>query len=161
MSEPQKLPEATAEAAPSPGAEPSDAAPSADVARDALVAELTAAVRLEEGESLERAYVFEPVQRGDVSFTLALVTKRLGPDRLEMIAVGGRVEAERTAARDFVRRARFPDSVLPEILVEFIDRCGVEGALYREIPLSGRDAEAVPPLERIAEELLAPSRTVP
>ena len=118
-------------------------------------------MRLEAGESLERAYVFEPVERGEVSFTLALVTKRLAPDRLEMIAVGGRVEGEHTAARDFVRRARFPDSVLPEILAEFIDRCGVEGALYREISLSGRDAGADAPLERIAEELLAPSRTAP
>lgn len=133
----------------------------ASTARDALVAELEAAVRLEDGESLERAYVFEPVERGDVSFTLALVTKRLVPDRLEMIAVGGRVEGERTAARDFVRRARFPDAVLPEILAEFIDRCGVEGALYREISLSGRAAGADTPLERLADELLAPSRTAP
>ena len=144
MSEPQDLPEAAPQTV------------RIDAARDALVAELEAAVHLETGESLERAYVFEPVERGDVSFTLALVTKRLGPNRLEMIAVGGRVEGERTAARDFVRRARFPDSVLPEILAEFIDRCGVEGALYREISLSGRD---VPPLERLAEELLAPTRT--
>ncbi len=142
-------------------AQDSSRAPAADAARDALVAELEAAVRLESGESLERAYVFEPVERGDVSFTLALVTKRLGPDRLEMIAVGGRIEGERTAARDFVRRARFPDSVLPEILAEFIDRCGVEGALYREISLAGRDAAAVPPFERLADELLAPSRTAP
>src|SRR5687767_8101835 len=149
MSESQDLPEAAPQAVP------------IDAARDALVAELEAAVRLETGESLERAYVFEPVERGDVSFTLALVTKRLGPERLEMIAVGGRVEGERTAARDFVRRARFPDSVLTEILAEFIDRCGVEGALYREIPLSGRDAGADPPLERLADELLAPSRTAP
>ena len=137
MSEPQELPETAPEALP------------------ALVAELEAAVRLGEGQSLERAYLFEPVERGDVSFTLVLVTKRLGHDRLEMIAVGGRVEGERTDARDFVRHARFPDSVLPEILAEFIDRCGVEGALYREIALSGRDADAIPPLERLAAELLA------
>jgi hypothetical protein len=143
MSESQELPETGAEAVPT------------------LVAELEAAVRLEGSESLERAYVFQPVERGDVSFTLALVTKRLGPDRLEMIAVGGRVEGERTAARDFVRRARFPDSVLPDILAEFIDRCGVEGALYREIPLTERDPAAVPPLERLAEELLASGRTAP
>lgn len=152
MSEPSRLSET--EAAPSV-----DATPTADAARDALTADLQAAVRLEAGESLERAYVFEPVERGDVSFTLALVTKRLGSDRLEMVAVGGRVEGERTAAREFVRRARFPDSVLPEILAEFIDRCGVEGALYREIPLSRRDAG--PPLERLAEELLAAGRTAP
>lgn len=136
MSEPRELPATVPDAVPT------------------LVAELESAVRLEEGESLERAYVFEPVERGGVSFTLTLVTKRLAPDRLEMVAVGGRVEGERTAGRDFVRRARFPDAVLPEILAEFIDRCGVEGALYREIPLSGRDD--VPPFERLADELLAP-----
>ena len=62
MSEPQEM----------PGAGP-DAVPT-------LVAELEAAVRLEEGESLERAYVFEPVERGGVSFTLTLVTKRLAQD---------------------------------------------------------------------------------
>ena len=152
MSEPHELPES--------GAVPSDAAPPADP-RDALVAELEAAVRLEEAESLERAYVFEPVERGDVSFTLVLVTKRLGLDRLEMVAVGGRVEGERTAAREFVRRASFPDSVLPEILAEFIDRCGVEGALYREIPLSGRGPDTIPPLQRLAAELLAPTRAAP
>ena len=156
MSEPEKLSQAAPEAVATPEADPS-----AHAARDALVAELEAAVRLEADETLERAYVFEPVERGDVSFTLSLVTKRLAPDRLEMVAVGGRVEAERTAARDFVRRARFPDSVLPEILAEFIDRCGVEGALYREIPLSGRDSGAVPPIERLADELLAPGRTAP
>lgn len=156
MSEPEKLSQAAPEAVATP-----DAEPAADAARDALVAELEAALRLEADETLERAYVFEPVERGDVSFTLSLVTKRLAPDRLEMVAVGGRVEGERTAARDFVRRARFPDSVLPEILAEFIDRCGVEGALYREIPLSGRDAGAVSPLERLADELLASGRTAP
>jgi hypothetical protein len=122
-------------------------------ARDSLIAELETAVGLAEGETLERAYVFERVERGDVSFTLALVTKRLAPDRLEMVAVGGRLEGERSAARDFVRRARFPESVLPEILAEFIDRCGVEGALYREIALTGRDAESRLPLERLAEAL--------
>ncbi|HJU86877.1 MAG TPA: hypothetical protein VJ788_05875 [Gemmatimonadota bacterium] len=135
--------------------------PETPAALPALVAELEEAVRLEEGESLERAYVFEPVERGEVSFTLALVTKRLGPERLEMVALGGRVEGQTSAARDFVRRASFPDSVLPEILAEFIDRCGVEGALYREIPLSDRAADAVPPLERLAAELLAPSRAAP
>lgn len=122
-------------------------------ARDSLVAELETAVGLAEGETLERAYVFERVERGDVSFTLALVTKRLTPDRLEMVAVGGRLEGERSAARDFVRRARFPESVLPEILAEFIDRCGVEGALYREIALTGREADPRLPLERLAEAL--------
>lgn len=129
--------------------------------RDALVAELETAVGLAEGETLERGYVFERVERGDVSFTLALVTKRLSAERLEMVAVGGRLDGDRSAARDFVRRARFPESILSEILAEFIDRCGVEGALYREISLAGRDAAAVPPFERLADELLAPSRTAP
>jgi hypothetical protein len=155
MSEPENPSHAALEAVATPGAEPADAV------REALVAELKAAVRLEGDETLERAYVFEPVERGEVSFTLSLVTKRLAPDRLEMVAVGGRVEGDRTAARDFVRRARFPDSVLPEILTEFIDRCGVEGALYREIPLSGRESGAVPPFERLADELLAPGRSAP
>jgi hypothetical protein len=122
-------------------------------ARDSLVAELETAVGLAEGETLERAYVFERVERGDVSFTLALVTKRLAPDRLEMVAVGGRLEGERSAARDFVRRARFPEAVLPEILAEFIDRCGVEGALYREIALTDRESDPRRPLERLAEAL--------
>jgi len=108
-----------------------------EAARAALVTALEAAVGLEDGEALDRAYVFEPVERREVSFTLALVTKRLGGDRLEMVAVGGRAEGERAASHDFVRRARFPEAVLPEILAEFIDRCGVEGALYREVRLAG------------------------
>ena len=112
------------------------------------IADLEAAVALEDDETLEKAYVFEPVERRDVSFTLALVTKRLADGRLEMVAVGGRVEGERIDARDFVRRARFPEAVLTQILAEFIDRCGVEGAMYREIPLTGRDSLA---------DLLAPA----
>jgi hypothetical protein len=124
--------------------------------RDALVAELEAAVGLEEGEALERAYVFEPLERRDVSFTLALVTKRLADDRLEMVAVGGRVAAERLDAPDFVRRARFPEAVLSDILGEFIDRCGVEGSMYREIPLTDREAGMAGPLERLAELLDPP-----
>ena len=112
------------------------------------IADLEAAVALEDDETLEKAYVFEPVERRDVSFTLALVTKRLADGRLEMVAVGGRVEGEQVDARDFVRRARFPEAVLTQILAEFIDRCGVEGAMYREIPLTGRDSLA---------DLLAPA----
>lgn len=127
----------------------------AEFARVALVAELEAAVGLQDGEALDRAYVFEPVERREVSFTLALVTKRLGGDRLEMVAVGGRAEGERTASHDFVRRARFPAAVLPEILAEFIDRCGVEGALYREVPLTGGESTEGP-LDRLAG-LLAPA----
>jgi hypothetical protein len=119
------------------------------------VAELEAAVDLSDGEALDRAFVFEPVTRREVSFTLALVTKRLDGDRLEMVAVGGRADAERATSHDFVRRARFPEAVLPEILAEFIDRCGVEGALYREVPLTGTD-EGEGSLARLAE-LMAPA----
>lgn len=121
-----------------------------ELARAALVTALEAAVGLEDGEALDRAYVFEPVERREVSFTLALVTKRLGGDRLEMVAVGGRAEGDRAAFHDFVRRARFPEAVLPEILAEFIDRCGVEGALYREVPLAG-GVEGEGSLDRLAE----------
>lgn len=123
--------------------------------RAALLAELQAAVDLSDGEALDRAYVFEPVTRRDVSFTLALVTKRLDGDRLEMVAVGGRADGERAASHDFVRRARFPEAVLPEILAEFIDRCGVEGALYREVALTGTE-EGEESLARLAE-LMAPA----
>ena len=77
-------------------------------ARQPILAELEAAIGLEEGESLDRAFVFEPVERKDVSFTLALVTKRLADDRLEMVAFGGRSGGNQAASHDFVRRARFP-----------------------------------------------------
>lgn len=122
-------------------------------ARQPILAELEAAIGLEEGESLDRAFVFEPVERKDVSFSLTLVTKRLADDRLEMVAFGGR--SDQAPSHDFVRRARFPEAVLPEILAEFIDRCGVEGALHREVPLGEWRADAPNPLERLAE-LLAP-----
>lgn len=147
MSEPQD-----AEAA-------SESPSEAEVARAALLTELEAAVRLEEGEALDRAYVFEPVERREVSFTLALVTKRLDADRLEMVAVGGRSDGQAAGFQDFVRRARFPEAVLPEILAEFIDRCGVEGALYREVTLTGGESEGRP-LERLAE-LMAPAGNGP
>lgn len=125
-------------------------------ARQPILAELEAAIGLEEGESLDRAFVFEPVERKDVAFTLTLVTKRLADGRLEMVAFGGRSEGNQAPSHDFVRRARFPKAVLPEILAEFIDRCGVEGALHREVPLGEWDADASTPLERLAE-LLAPA----
>ncbi|MGH7566939.1 MAG: hypothetical protein ACREK2_08935 [Gemmatimonadota bacterium] len=144
------------EARDNPEAPALDPESAAGTGREALVAELETAVGLEEGEVLERAYVFETVERGDVSFTLALVLKRLAFDRLEMVAVGGRVDGGQTAAREFVRRARFPESVLSEILAEFIDRCGVEGAQYREVRLAAGDTDTLQPLERLAE-LLAPA----
>ena len=124
--------------------------------RQPILAELEAAIGLEEGESLDRAFVFEPVERKEVAFTLTLVTKRLADDRLEMVAFGGRSEGNQAPSHDFVRRARFPKAILPEILAEFIDRCGIEGALHREVPLGECHADASTPLERLAE-LLAPA----
>ena len=100
--------------------------------------------------------MFEPLERKDVSFRLALVTKRLDGNRLEMIALGARSGAAAEIEHDFVRRARFPDSLLSEILTEFIDRCGAEGALYREIALHDPRSDARSPIERLAE-LLAPA----
>lgn len=92
-------------------------------------------VRLGAAERLDRVYLFEPLSRREVAFRLALVTKRTGEGRLEMIAIGERAEKSAPPARDFVRRARFPEAVLPSILEEFIERCGVEGARYREVRL--------------------------
>lgn len=114
---------------------------------------LTAALDLSEGETLDRAYVFEPLERKDVSFRLALVTKRLDGERLEMIALGARSGAAEEIEHDFVRRARFPDTLLAEILIEFIDRCGAEGSLYREVALHDPSADPRPPIERLAELL--------
>lgn len=91
------------------------------------------------GERLEGAYVFEPVERARVAFTLALVTVDVGDGRLEMVAIGGRSGGPDAAAREFVRRARFPVARLDEFLVEFIDRCGVEGAAYERLDLAGED----------------------
>jgi hypothetical protein len=97
--------------------------------------------------------VFEPVERKDVSFT-GLVTKRLADDRWRWWPSAGGAKATRPVTISF--GARFPDAVLPEILAEFIDRCGVEGALHREFPLAEWHADAPNPLERLAE-LLAPA----
>lgn len=113
---------------------------SAGDAVGALVAALTTAVDLHEGERLERLYLFDSLERRDTSFSLAFVVKRVDEDRLEMAAVGGRAVGGSAPAHDFLRRARFPESVLPLILAEFIDRCGVEGAVYREIHLAGKGA---------------------
>jgi hypothetical protein len=107
-------------------------------ADEALAANLIAALELHEGERLERLYLFDAVERRDTTFSLAFVVKRVGEDRLEMAAIGGRTVGNAAPAHDFFRRARFPESVLPLILAEFIDRCGVEGAVYREIPLAGK-----------------------
>jgi hypothetical protein len=94
---------------------------------------LAVALGLEPGETLERAYVFDPIERGGVAFRLALVTKRRADGSLEMAALGGR--ADQPHEIDFARRARFPDEVLPSILGELIERCDAEGAAYREVEL--------------------------
>jgi len=101
------------------------------------------ALHLEPGETLERAYIFEPVERQGVAFLLSLVTKRLGDGRLEMAALGSRADAPGLMELEFARRARFPEEVLASILAELIDRCDVEGAAYREVDL-GLDAGAAP-----------------
>lgn len=106
-------------------------------------------VDLRPGERLERLYLFEPVERSDVAFSLALVTKRLDGERLEMVAIGGRSTGPAPSDRDFVRRARFPEPVLPRILEEFIDRGGVADAGWREVPL-GAEAD---PLDVLLEAL--------
>ncbi len=108
-----------------------------DPARDSRIEALRRTLELRDDERLERVYVFEPLERKDVAFSLALVTKRLPDGRLEMVALGGRTSEPDQPAHDFVRRARFPVDVLPAILTEFVDRCGVEGAAHREVDLSG------------------------
>lgn len=115
------------------------------------------AIGLGAGESLERAYVFDPVERGGVAFLLALVTKRRVDGRLEMAALGGHAGPPGAFALDFASRVRIPDDVLPWILGELIDRCEAGGAVYREIDL-GLDA-SIPPDEQVAslvERLLPP-----
>lgn len=119
--------------------------PAADSALDdraTRLSDLAAAVALQEEQRIERVFVFDPLARRDMAFTLALVVKRVSPERLEMVAIGGRQGAGLSASPDFIRRAAFPEELLPEILAEFIDRCGVEGASYREVrmpPLNGAD----------------------
>ncbi len=97
---------------------------------------------LSPGDSLERAYLFEPLERGGTYFSLVFVTKECADDRLEMIALGGRAGAGEEAGWDFVRRARFPRATLAAVLEEFIERCGMEGAAYREVDLTGKGPEA-------------------
>lgn len=106
---------------------------------------------LQVGERLERLYLFQPVERKEVAFSLALVTKRLDGERLELIAIGGRAIPPAPLDRDFVRRARFPERVLPRILEEFIDRGGAGDAGWREIPLAG--PEDADPLDALLDAL--------
>ena len=108
-------------------------------------------VALAPGETLERVYRFEPLERREARFTLALVTVRLPDGRLELVAIGGRTESGVGAPHEFVRRARFPEEVLPKILEELADRASAE-ATWREIalaPPAGADPIAV-----LAEALL-------
>ncbi|MFN2383405.1 MAG: hypothetical protein ABR559_03980 [Gemmatimonadota bacterium] len=123
-----------------------------------LIAALTEALRLAPGERLVRCYRFEGIERRDVTFTLALVTKRVAPDRLELVAVGSRVGGVTPAGWDFIRRARFPDAVLPRILAEFMDRCGVEGAAYGEHAFDDPDQEPDDQLASLAALLAPPAR---
>lgn len=124
--------------------------------RDRLISLL----QLAPGETLARALVFESIVRGETSFSLALVAKRLVGGGLEMIAIGGRGVGGVPPAPDFVRRARFPEAVFPEILEELIDRHGLEGAGYRELTVAAAGPEAIAGL---ADELLgiaaAPAET--
>ncbi len=124
-----------------------DTDPLPDASREALREILD----LRDGERLERLYLFEAVERRDVAFSLALVTKWIDPERLEMVAIGGRSAAAAPPDRDFVRRARFPERVLPRILEEFIDRGGVGDAGWREFPLSG--PESGDPMDALMEAL--------
>ncbi|HUP01323.1 MAG TPA: hypothetical protein VM737_07385 [Gemmatimonadota bacterium] len=113
----------------------------------APVQDLVEALQLEEGQRLERLYLFDRLERGETTFSLAFVVKRVGADRLEMVAIGGRAATDGLPAQDFVRRARFPEPVLSLILAEFIDRSGMEGAMYREVALEGGGSV----LEQLAE----------
>lgn len=108
------------------------------------------------GDAVERAYVFEPLERRDTSFSLVFVTRSCPDGRLEMVALGGRAPGGAGEGWDFVRRARFPRATLAVVLEEFIERCGVEGAAYREVDL----AEGPEPgLQRLAELLVGPIGT--
>lgn len=153
---PSAFPEADPSAA---GGEP-DAIDPAEVEREALRAEriaaLEEAVALEEGQTLDRAFLFDPLERKDVAFSLALVVKRVGEERLEMVAIGARAVGTEAPVNDFLRRATFPDPVLPQILEEFIDRCGVEEAVYRQIPLAdarSEDGDPIDPMTALAGAL--------
>lgn len=104
---------------------------------------------LAEGERLERLYLFEPIARRDIAYSLALVTKRIGEDRLELVAIGGRAAPPAPPDHDFVRRAQFPERVLPRILEELVDRGGAGQSGWREISLEV-DSD---PLEALARAL--------
>lgn len=94
---------------------------------ETAVPDLSQALRLKPDERLERLYLFDRIERSGTSFSLAFVVKRVSRSGLELVALGERAVGDEAPAQDFVRRARFPDSVLPLILAEFIDRCGAWG----------------------------------
>lgn len=124
--------------------EPRDGDDRADPVRAEVDARVREALALEVDDAFDRAFVFDALERHDVAFALALVTIRPAgdPDRLEMVAIGSRAVGAAVPLHDFVRRARFPEPLLPSILAELIDRCGVDGAVYRELDLSDRATEA-------------------
>ena len=119
-------------------------------------APVDAAARLERllafapGDAVERAYLFEPLERRDTSFALVFVTKSCPDGRLELVALGGRAPSGGGDGWDFVRRARFPRPTLTVVLEEFIDRCGALGASYREVDLSEGSGSG---LERLVDLL--------
>lgn len=119
---------------------------------------LERALAISPGDAVERAYLFEPLDRRGTSFTLLFVTRAQPDDRLEMIALGRRAEGGVVGDWDFVRRARFPRATLSAVLEEFIERCGVDGAAYREVDLS---ADGIAVLERqLAAASPSPPETV-
>lgn len=132
-----------------------------DEGRENARGRVAAVLRLQPGEILERAYVFEPVERKGVSFLLALVTKRLLDGRLEMAALGGRADAPGFIELEFARRAQFPDEVLPSILAELIERCDADTAAYREVDLGLLAGTAVDEQVAALVERLAPPGAAP
>ncbi|HET9581832.1 MAG TPA: hypothetical protein VFP76_03370 [Gemmatimonadota bacterium] len=118
------------------------------------VARLERLLALTPGDTIERAYLFEPLKRGGTSFSLAFVTKSCSDGRLELVALGGRGTGAGAEGWDFVRRARFPAATLAAVLEEFIERCGVEGAAYRQIDLlAGHESS----LQRLSGLLAEPA----
>ena len=118
------------------------------------VARLERLFALTPGDAVERAYVFEPLERRDTSFSLVFVTRSCPDGRLELVALGGREPGGAEDGWEFVRRARFPRATLAVVLEEFIERCGVEGAAYREVDLLEGSESGLP---RLADLLAGPS----
>jgi hypothetical protein len=117
------------------------------------VARLERLFALTPGDAVERAYVFEPLERRNTSFSLVFVTRSCADGRLELVALGGQAPGGGDGW-DFVRRARFPRATLAVVLEEFIERCGVEGAVYREVDLLEGSESG---LQRLAGLLAGPT----